>query len=67
MGYLTPWGCSVTALERIRELEEQLQDAHILIDLLQEDNAELREREKVLKGQVFNLLQDRRYPDLAAG
>jgi len=57
----------VTALERIRELEEQLQDAHILIDLLQEDNAELREREKVLKGQVFNLLQDRRYPDLAAG
>ena len=57
----------MTALERIRELEEQLQDAHILIDLLQEDNAELREREKVLKGQVFNLLQDRRYPDLAAG
>lgn len=55
------------ALERIKELEEQLQDAHITIDLLQEDNSELREHNQVLKGQVFSLLQDRRYPDLAAG
>lgn len=49
------------ALERINELEEELEDAFILIDLARE---ELREKEELiasLRGQLSILRTDRRY------
>ena len=49
------------AVERIKELEAQLEDAYVKIDLLHEALDERDEQVKVLKGQLMLLRQDRRY------
>lgn len=49
------------AVEHIKELEAQLEDAYVKIDLLHEALDERDEQVKVLKGQLMLLRQDRRY------
>lgn len=48
-------------LERIAELEEQLQDAYTLIDLQAEEIEEKKAAIRALKGQLQIVRQDRRY------
>lgn len=55
------------AQARIEELQGDLDEAQTVIVILQEENAELHELNKVLRGQLQNLLLDHRYPDLKAG
>ena len=49
------------ARERIEELEAQLEDAFVVIDLKDEENADLRNENRALKGQLMMLRADRRY------
>lgn len=49
------------ALERVVELESLTEDQAIVIDLLQEECAEVRAHNKVLRGQVRDLMMDRTY------
>ena len=49
------------AIERIKELEAQLEDAYVKIDLLNEALDEREEQVRALKGQLILLRQDRRY------
>lgn len=49
------------AQERIRELEEQLEDAYVKIDLLEEERDEFRSAFFKAKGQLNLLRIDRRY------
>ena len=49
------------AIERIKELEDQLEDAYVTIDLLHEALDERDEQVRALKGQLMILRQDRRY------
>ncbi len=52
------------ALEKIKELEEQLQDRIVMVDLLQEDNDDLRLQLCLAKAQLAQKNLDCRYPDL---
>ena len=49
------------AIERIKELESQLEDAYIMIDLLREDSQDKDFLIASLKGQLAQLRLDRRY------
>ena len=49
------------ALERIRELESLADDRQVLIDLQQEDISERDIMIRSLRGQLQNLIVDRRY------
>jgi hypothetical protein len=49
------------ALNRIQELEQSLEDAHVIIDLQREELWEKEEMIASLKGQLQNLRIDRRY------
>lgn len=49
------------AIERIKELEDQLDDAYVTIDLLHEALDERDDQVRALKGQLIILRQDRRY------
>lgn len=40
------------AQERIEELEQEIQDCHVIIDLLREDLADLRTENKVLRASL---------------
>lgn len=44
----------------IEEAEEIIEEQAIVIALLQEENAELREENRVLRGQLSLIRQDRR-------
>ena len=44
----------------IQEAEEIIEDQAVVISILQEENAELREENKALRGQLSLLRQDRR-------
>lgn len=48
-------------LERIAELEAQLEDAYVVIDLLEETVQEKTEAIRALKGQMAILRSDRQY------
>lgn len=51
-------------MKRIHELEAQLKGASRVIDTLRRRVEETRERERILKAQLQQTLQDHRYPDL---
>ena len=49
------------ALERIKELEAQLEDAHVTIDLLHEALDEWMARSRKAEHNLALLIQDRRF------
>jgi polyhydroxyalkanoate synthesis regulator phasin len=43
------------------DAQEHIEECHVIIDLQREEIEELRQQVKALKGQLWNLRQDRRY------
>lgn len=48
------------AVARISELEEQIEDLHVIVDLQREEIADLKNSLQAAKGQIALLKMDRR-------
>jgi len=48
------------AVAKIKELEAQINDLHVIVDLQREEISEIRAENKALKGQLSIIRTDRR-------
>jgi len=55
---------NLEAQARILDLEEQNEDLHILLDLKDEEIADLKNELALAKAQIRGLLTDVRFPDM---